>query len=61
MRTRTLYRIYSTTKVTTCTAALKLYVRGLFQLNDPVSEYPPEFRAPMVYRYTANNEDLAVV
>ncbi len=50
-----LYRIYSMTKVITCTAALKLYERGLFQLNDPVAEYLPEFREPMVYRYTDNN------
>lgn len=51
----TLYRIFSMTKVITCTAALKLYERGLFQLNDPLEEYLPEFKNPLVYKYTANN------
>lgn len=51
----TLYRIYSMTKVITCTAALILYERGLYNLNDPLDEYLPEFKNPMVYRYTANS------
>lgn len=51
----TLYRIFSMTKVITCTAALKLYERGLYLLNDPLEEYLPEFKNPQVYRYTANN------
>jgi len=46
----TLYRIYSMTKVITCTAALMLYERGLYQLNDPLDEYLPEFKNPQVYR-----------
>lgn len=55
----TLYRIFSMTKVITCTAALKLYERGLYTLNDPLSEYLPEFSNPMVYR-TAPNSALSV-
>lgn len=51
----TLYRIFSMTKVITCTAALMLYERGLYLLNDPLEEYLPEFKNPQVYRYTANN------
>ncbi len=51
----TLYRIYSMTKVITCTAALKLYERGLYTLNDPLSEYLPEFSNPMVYRTSPNS------
>ncbi len=51
----TLYRIFSMTKVITCTAALKLYERGLFLQNDPLEEYLPEFKNLQVYRYTANN------
>ncbi len=39
----TLYHIYSNTKVIACTAALQLYERGLFRLEDPLSEYFPEF------------------
>ena len=51
----TIYRIFSMTKVITCTAALMLYERGLYLLNDPLGEYLPEFKSPDVYRYTANN------
>ncbi|NOU94268.1 serine hydrolase [Paenibacillus sp. LMG 31456] len=47
----TIYRIYSMTKVVTCVAALMLYERGLFLLNDPLEDYLPEFKNPMVYRY----------
>ncbi|MDP4091165.1 MAG: serine hydrolase domain-containing protein [Bacillota bacterium] len=50
----TIYRIYSMSKVITSTAALMLYERGLFLLNDPLEEYLPEFKNPMVYRYTPN-------
>jgi len=50
----TIYRIFSMTKVITCTAALMLYERGLFLLNDPLDEYLPEFKNPQVYRYTPN-------
>ena len=55
----TLYRIFSMTKVITCTAALKLYERGLYSLNDPLSEYLPDFSNPMVYR-TSPNGTLSV-
>lgn len=51
IRTDTIYRIYSMTKVITCTAALMLYEKGLFLLNDPLDEYLPEFKNPRVYRY----------
>ena len=42
------------TKVITCTAALILYERGLFTLNDPLEEYLPEFKNPQVYHQTPN-------
>ncbi len=51
----TIFRIYSMSKVITCTAALMLYERGLFALNDPLEEYLPEFKNPRVFRYSANN------
>ena len=51
----TIYRIYSMSKVITCTAALMLYERGLYALNDPLEEYLPEFKSPKVFRYSANN------
>lgn len=47
----TIYRIYSMTKVVTCIAALMLYEKGLYLLNDPLDEYLPEFKNPQVYRY----------
>ncbi|MFS0862578.1 serine hydrolase domain-containing protein [Fredinandcohnia sp. 179-A 10B2 NHS] len=52
----TIYRIYSMTKVVTCTAALMLYEKGLFLLNDPLEEYLPEFKNPLVYRETESGE-----
>jgi len=52
----TIYRIYSMTKVVTCTAALMLYERGLFLLNDPLEEYLPEFKNPLVYRKSEKGE-----
>ncbi|MDY3929871.1 MAG: serine hydrolase domain-containing protein [Clostridia bacterium] len=36
--------IYSCSKITTVTAALQLYERGRFLLNDPLYEYIPEFK-----------------
>jgi CubicO group peptidase (beta-lactamase class C family) len=52
----TIYRIYSMSKVVTCVAALMLYERGLFLLNDPLEEYLPEFKDPKVYRMTEKGE-----
>lgn len=39
----TLYNIYSNTKVITCVAAMQLYEKGLFLLEDPLSRFFPEF------------------
>ena len=38
------YNIYSCSKVITCTAALQLWERGLFSLEDKLSSYMPEFK-----------------
>ena len=40
----TIWRIYSMTKPITGVALLSLYERGLFQLNDPVHRFIPEWR-----------------
>lgn len=48
----TIFRIYSMSKIVTCVAALILYEKGLFLLNDPLEEYLPEFKDPLVHRYT---------
>lgn len=45
-----LFNIYSCSKVLTVTAALHLYERGFFLLDDPVYEYIPEFREMTVRR-----------
>ncbi len=39
----TVTRIYSMTKPLTSVAVMQLYEQGLFQLDDPVSRYLPEF------------------
>ena len=35
--------LYSCSKVATCTAALQLFEKGLFRLDDPLADYMPEF------------------
>ena len=40
----TIFRIFSMSKPVTIAAALTLYERGLFGLNDPVGEYIPSFK-----------------
>lgn len=39
-----LFNAYSATKITTVTAAMQLYEKGLFLLDDPIYEYLPEFK-----------------
>ncbi|MCU5782779.1 beta-lactamase [Alcanivorax balearicus MACL04] len=39
----TLFRIYSMTKPITSVAAMMLYEQGLFQLDDPIAKFLPEF------------------
>ncbi len=38
-----LYFIFSMTKIITCVAALQLYEKGKYNLDDPVSKFLPEF------------------
>jgi CubicO group peptidase (beta-lactamase class C family) len=56
--TDTIFRIHSMTKIVTCTAAMILYERGLFLLNDPLEEYLPEFKNPHVYRTAKEGEQI---
>ncbi len=44
----TLFRIYSMTKVVAVVAALMLYERGYFRLNDEVGQYLPSLKNPQV-------------
>ncbi len=46
----TVARIYSMSKAVTTVAAMMLYEQGLFQLDDPVAAYLPEFAATQVWR-----------
>ena len=39
-----LLNIYSCSKVITCVAALQLYEKGMFDLEDKLSDYMPEFK-----------------
>ncbi len=43
MQTDSIFRIASMTKAITSVAAMMLYEQGLFQLNDPLAKYIPEF------------------
>ncbi|MFA9555687.1 serine hydrolase domain-containing protein [Evansella sp. AB-rgal1] len=51
-----IFRIYSMTKIVTCTAAMMLYEKGLFLLNDPLEDYLPEFKDPLVHRKSKDGE-----
>ena len=50
MDTDTLFRVYSMTKPIVSTALMMLYQDGLFQLNDPLSKFIPEFSNLRVLR-----------
>lgn len=43
-----LYNIYSMSKVVTCAAALQLFERGAYLLDDPAGDYIPEFNDAVV-------------
>lgn len=43
IETDTIFRLYSMTKPITSVALMMLYEDGLFQMNDPVLKYIPEF------------------
>lgn len=50
METDTLFRVYSMTKPIVSTALMMLYQDGLFQMNDPLSKFIPEFAGLRVLR-----------
>ena len=53
-----LFRIYSMTKPITAIAAMQLYEKGKFQLNDPITKYLPEF--DNLKRYNSKGELIDV-
>lgn len=44
MSPQSVFRLFSMTKVIVCTAAMILYERGHFLLNEPLYEYIPEYK-----------------
>ncbi|MGB3585873.1 MAG: serine hydrolase domain-containing protein [Tunicatimonas sp.] len=45
-----IFRIASQTKAVTATAVMMLWEEGLFRLDDPISNYIPEFKNPQVIK-----------
>ena len=56
MRTDAIMRIASMSKAVTTVAAMMLYEEGHFMLHDPISNYLPEFKNPVVAE-RADNAD----
>lgn len=50
----TLYRLFSMTKVIVCAGALILFERGKYALNDPYSDYYPEYKDTRVAELLGN-------
>lgn len=51
----TLFRVYSMTKVITCTLALMYFERGCFLMSDPVSDYLPAYKNLKVAKLSPNS------
>jgi CubicO group peptidase (beta-lactamase class C family) len=60
MSTDAMFRICSMTKAITSTAAMMLYEEGKFLLDDPVSEYLPEFKGMKVLVKPAKGEPYTI-
>lgn len=58
MDRNTIVRIFSMTKPVTGVALMTLYEKGLFQLDDPLSKYCPEFADMKVYKGVDANGDI---
>ncbi len=50
-----MFRLYSCSKIFTASALMFLLERGLIGLDDPVSEFLPEYKHAVYCRYTGNN------
>ena len=61
MKKDSIFRIASMTKAVTAVSAMILYERGLFQLNDPISKYIPEYADMMVVSEVNSNGDVSAV
>ncbi len=56
----TIWRIYSMTKPITGVALMTLYERGMFQLNDPVTRFVPQWRDLKVRGRAEDGSELLV-
>ena len=50
MRGNEIYPLYSLSKLVTVVAAMQLFEKGLYRLNDPLSDYIPEYAHVQVLR-----------
>ncbi len=57
LKTTDIFRIASQTKAITSTAVMMLWEEGLFQLDDPIAKFIPEFKDTGVLK-TFNEEDV---
>ena len=53
---KALYYLLSCSKPITCTAAMQLYEKGYFVMEEPVSKYLPEFKEMCLLRFKPNGE-----
>jgi CubicO group peptidase (beta-lactamase class C family) len=60
MRTDAIFRICSMTKALTSLAVMMLYEEGRFLLDDPVSQYIPEFKDPKVLVKPASGKPYTI-
>lgn len=60
LRLDAIHRMYSNTKLITSVAAMMLYERGLFDLDDPIEEYIPAFANMRVLAEGAESLDDTV-
>jgi CubicO group peptidase (beta-lactamase class C family) len=59
LRTDAIYRLYSNTKIVTAIAAMMLYERGSFSLDDPLEKHLPELSGVKVLKEGATSvEDV---
>ena len=59
--TDAIFRVYSMTKPVICTALMMLHEEGRFHLDQPISQYLPQFTNQKVLKTGGNTEKLVPV
>ncbi len=54
------FKIASMTKVVTTVAILQLYEKGMFDINDPISKYLPEFKTTKIFSSEEKKSDSLI-